>query len=127
MIAPSRPFVPGNSCPRATPRAAPSLHGSPSKPCSGSSRRRSEMRVTFRFVPYDFSEYEPDPEPQASGRFGGPPRESTGIGVLDPPVPPKRPPGPIPDARTSLVWRIAAALLLAGLAVMTFFMLIAGH
>jgi hypothetical protein len=78
-------------------------------------------------MPHDFAEYETEPEPQASGRFGGPPRKFTGTGVLDPPVPPKRPPGPIPAAPTSLVWRIAAALLLAGLAVMTFFLLFAGH
>ena len=76
---------------------------------------------------HEFLEHEPEPEPQASGRFGGPPRKFAGIGVLDPPVPPKRPPGPIPDAPASLVWRIAAALLLAGLGVMTFFMLFAGR
>jgi hypothetical protein len=84
--------------------------------------------VTFRFVPHDFGAYDPEPEPQSSSsRFGGPPRKSTGIGVIDPPVPPKRPPGPIPAAPTSLVWRVAAALLLAGLAVMTFVWLFAGH
>jgi hypothetical protein len=84
--------------------------------------------VTFLFVPHDFAEYDSDPEPQASSaRFGGPPRKFTGIGVVDPPVPPKRPPGPIPAAPTSLLWRIAAALLLAGLAAMTLFLLFARH
>ena len=78
-------------------------------------------------MPYDFAEYEPEPEAQASGRFSGPPSKFTGIGVLDPPVPPKRPPGPIPAAPTSLLWRIAAAVILAALAAMTFLMLFAKH
>jgi hypothetical protein len=84
--------------------------------------------VTFSFMPHEFSEYDQGLEPEASSaRFGGPPRKFTGIGVLDPPRPPKRPPGPIPSAPTSLLWRIAAGLLLAGLAVMTFFLLFARH
>jgi hypothetical protein len=75
-------------------------------------------------VPYEFTEYESEPELQASfARGGGPPRKHTGIGVLDPPVPPRRPPGPIPAAPTSLLWRIAGALLLAGLAVGVFLLL----
>jgi hypothetical protein len=78
-------------------------------------------------MPHDFAEYEPEPEAQASGRFSGPPRKYKGIGVLDPPVPPKRPPGPIPAAPTSLLWRIAAAVILAALAAMTFLMLFAKH
>ena len=72
---------------------------------------------------YDFAEYEPEPEAQASGRFSGPPRKFTGVGVLDPPVPPKRPPGPIPAAPTSLLWRIAAVVILAALAAMTIMLL----
>jgi len=79
-------------------------------------------------MPHDFSEYEPELEPQASSaRGGGPPRKFTGIGVLDPPRPPKRPLGPIPSSPTSLLWRIAATLLLAVIAVMMFFLLFAGH
>jgi hypothetical protein len=78
-------------------------------------------------VPYDFSEYESDLEPQASSARGGPPPKFTGIGVLDPPRPPKRPPGPIPSAPTSPLWRIAAVLLLAGLAAMTLFLLFGRH
>lgn len=75
-------------------------------------------------MPYEFAENEPELEPQASyARSGGPPRKHTGIGVLDPPGPTKRPPGPIPAAPTSLLWRIAAALLLAGLAVTIFLLL----
>jgi len=86
------------------------------------------MGVTFSFMPHDFAEYKPELEPQASSaRGGGPPPKFTGIGVLDPPSPPKRPLGPIPSAPTSLLWRIAAAVLLAGLAAMIFFLLFAGH
>ena len=67
-------------------------------------------------MPYEFAENEFELGPQASAtRGGGPPHKRTGIGVLDP-FPPKRPPGPIPAAPTSLFWLMAAALLLAGLA-----------
>jgi len=48
-----------------------------------------------------------------------------GIGVLDPPVPPKRPPGPIPTVPSSLLFRIFAGVLLAGLAVTILFLLFA--
>jgi hypothetical protein len=75
-------------------------------------------------VAYEFTEYESAPEPQASfARGGSPPRKRTEVGVLDPPVPPKRPPGPIPAAPTSLLWRIVGALLLAALAVGIFLLL----
>jgi hypothetical protein len=75
-------------------------------------------------VPYDFAENEFELEPQASSAHGsGPPRKRTGIGVLDPPLPPKRPPGPIPTIPSSLLFRVLAGLLLAGIAVMTFFLL----
>jgi hypothetical protein len=74
-------------------------------------------------VPYDFAENEYELDPQAaSARGGGPPRKLTGTGVLDPPFPPKRPPGPIP---TSLLFRIFAGLLLAAFAAATLFMLFA--
>jgi len=63
---------------------------------------------------YTFAEWEEEPEAQASpGRTGGPPRKSTGIGVLDPPVPPKKPRGPIPGIPASLLLRIVAGMLLA--------------
>jgi hypothetical protein len=79
-------------------------------------------------MPHDFIEYEPDWEPKASSaRWGGPPRKFTGLGVLDPPRPPKRPFGPIPSAPASILWRIAAALLLAVMAAMMFSLLFAGH
>jgi hypothetical protein len=42
-------------------------------------------------MPYEFAEWDDEPEAQAgSRRAGGPPRKSTGIGVLDPPVPPSK-------------------------------------
>jgi len=79
-------------------------------------------------MPHDFAEYESELEPQASpARGGGPPRKFTGIGVLDPPRAPKRPLGPIPSAPTTLLWRIAAALLLATIAAVIFFLLFAGR
>ena len=82
------------------------------------------MGVTFRFMPHDFAEYEPEMEAQASSARGGePPRKFTGIGVLDPPRPPKRPLGPIPSSPASLLLRVAAALLLAAVAAMMFFLL----
>jgi hypothetical protein len=78
-------------------------------------------------MPQDFAEYEPDSEPKASSvRGGGPPRKFTGLGVLDPPRPLKRPFGPIPSAPTSILWRNAAALLLAVMGAMMFFLLFAG-
>ena len=77
-------------------------------------------------VPYDFveNEYELDPH-ASSARGGGPARKLTGIGVLDPPFPPKRPPGPIPTVPSSLLFRIVAGLVLAGLATALFFLLFA--
>ena len=45
-------------------------------------------------MPYEFRQWEEELEPQpSSARLGGPPRKLTGIGLLDPPGPPKRPPG----------------------------------
>jgi len=79
-------------------------------------------------VPYDFAENEYELDPQASSaRGGGPPRKLTGTGVLDPPFPPKRPPGSIPTVPSSLLFRIFAGLLLAGIAVLTFLLLFVRH
>src|SRR2546430_1477261 len=117
MNAPGNPFAAGNLCRRVMPGAAPFRPGSPWKLSSASSRQFFSYGVAFSTVPYDFAENEFELDPQAaSARGGGPPRKRTGIGVLDPPFPPKRPPGPIPAAPTSLLWRMAAALLLTGLA-----------
>jgi hypothetical protein len=67
-------------------------------------------------MPYRFTEWEQDPEPQASSaRTGGPPRKSTTIGVLDPPIPPRRPPGPIPSIPPSLWSRVLGGIILVGL------------
>jgi hypothetical protein len=75
-------------------------------------------------VPYDFAEYEFELDPQASSaRGGGPPRKRTGVGVVDPPIPPKRPPGPIPTVPSSLLFRVFAGLLLAGLTAAILFLL----
>ena len=77
-------------------------------------------------MPYDFAENEYGLEQQAcSARGGSPPRKLTGIGVLDPPLPPKRPPGPIPTVPSSRLFRIFLGLLLAGMAVITFVLLFA--
>ena len=75
---------------------------------------------------YEFTENDHEFEPQASSaRGGGPPRKLTGAGVLDPPFPAKRPPGPIPATPSSLRFRILAGLLLAGLAAAILFLLFA--
>jgi hypothetical protein len=79
-------------------------------------------------VPYDFAdnEYELDPL-DSSARGGGPPRKFTGIDVVDPPIPPKRPPGSAPTVPSSLFIRILAGLILTGIAVTLFFLLFAKH
>jgi hypothetical protein len=79
-------------------------------------------------VPYDFAENEFELDAQtASARGGGPPRKLAGAGVLDPPFPPRRPPGPVPTVPSFLLFRIFAGLLLAGLAAATLFLLFARH
>jgi len=79
-------------------------------------------------VPYEFTQYEPEPEPLASSAHSGvPPRKLTGIGLLDPPVPPRKPIGPIPRIPASLLLRIVAALLLAGIGVTFFLMFLGRH
>ena len=79
-------------------------------------------------MPYEFAENEFELEPaSSSSRFGGPPRKGTGIGVLDPPVPPKRPPGPIPATPASLFLRILGAVILVGLAAGILFLLFASR
>jgi hypothetical protein len=67
-------------------------------------------------MPYEFRQWEEELEPQPSStRLGGPPRRSTGIGVLDPPGPPKRPPRPLAAQPASFLTRLFAGLILAGL------------
>jgi hypothetical protein len=77
-------------------------------------------------MPYDFQEWEEELEPQtSSARIGGPPRKLTGIGVLDPPGPPKRLPGPFAALPASFLKRLLAALILAGTVLLLFSLLFA--
>lgn len=77
-------------------------------------------------MPYEFREWEQELAPQASSaRLGGPPRKLTGTGVLDPPRPPRRPPGPLATLPASFLKRLLAALILAGLAGLLIFLLFA--
>jgi len=107
-------------------RAEPCRRGSRSKRSSASSRQFFYDGVAFFSVPYDFAENEYELDPQASSaRGGGPPRKLTGAGVLDSPFPPKRPPGRIPTVPSSMMFRILAGAVLAGLATALFFLLFA--
>lgn len=70
---------------------------------------------------YEFAENEFEPEPaSSSARSGGPPRKFTGIGILDLPVPPKRPPA-------SQILRVLGGLLILGLTAGILFLLFARH
>jgi hypothetical protein len=65
---------------------------------------------------YEFIEREDELEAQASSSRGGlPPRKITGVGVLDPPVPPRKPPGPIAPIPASWLVSAFAAIILIGL------------
>lgn len=102
--------------------------GLQSKPFTGSSRQALRGAVPFSAMAFEFTEYDHEPQAQPSfARGGGPPSKFTSAGVLDPPVPPKRPPGPLPMTPASMILRIFAGLLLAGLAVMTFLLLFGKH
>jgi hypothetical protein len=77
-------------------------------------------------MPYDFQEWEEELEPQpSSARIGGPPRKLTGIGVLDPPGPPKKPPGPLAALPAFFLKRLLAGLILAGTVLLLFSLLFA--
>jgi len=72
-------------------------------------------------MPYEFAEHDFELEPaSSSARSGGPPRKFTGIGVLDPPVPSKRPLG-------SPLLGVLAGLLLLGLTAGILFLLLTRH
>jgi hypothetical protein len=76
------------------------------------------LGVAFPLMPHEFTDWEQEPEAQAgSSRRGGPPRKFTGVGVLDPPVPPKRQRGPLPPIPASWLIRILAAIILIGIVV----------
>ena len=69
---------------------------------------------------YKFREWEEEPEPQASsGHSVVPPRTIAGVGVLDPSVPPKKPP--------SVLLRILAGLILIVFIVLIVSMLVPRH
>jgi hypothetical protein len=69
-------------------------------------------------MPHEFTRREEELEPQAGGsRSGRPPSKHTAAGVLDPPVPPRKPLSPIPDIHRSKLFRVLVALILIGLAI----------
>ena len=68
-------------------------------------------------MPYEFTEWDEAPEPQSSSaRSTDPPRKRTGIGILDPPEPPRTPLGPIPAIPWSSLSRGFALLVLVAIA-----------
>jgi len=75
-------------------------------------------------MPYEFREWEKEPEPSAcSARRGGPPLKWAGIGVLDPPGPPKKPPGPLAALPAAFLTRLFAGIILAGMVLFILFVL----
>ena len=71
---------------------------------------------------YEFREFEYEPETQASSAHGGlPPGLWTAAGILDPPMPPRRPPGPIRLFPMARVPRIIGAILLAAIGALMLF------
>jgi hypothetical protein len=69
-------------------------------------------------MPYEFTDREYEPEPQASSSRGGiPPRKITGVGVLEPSVPPKKRPGPLTPIPASWIKRAIAVIILIGILV----------
>jgi len=75
-------------------------------------------------MPYEFQEWEEEPQPEAScARSGGPPRKSIAIGVLDPAGHPKGPSEP--RLLGFFLTRIVAILILAGLALMLLYRFLA--
>jgi len=78
-------------------------------------------------MPYEFSEWEHEPETQtSSSRRGGPPRKATGVGLLDQAVPPKRQ-GPFFPISATMFLRIFAAVLLVGVLVGMFLLVLPRH
>jgi hypothetical protein len=77
--------------------------------------------VRLALMQHQFAEYEDEPQTESSsGRSGGPPPKHTGVGVLDPPVPPKRPVPPLEKPASPWLIRGFAILILAVLALMLF-------
>jgi hypothetical protein len=78
-------------------------------------------------MPYEFNEWEHEPETQTSPlRGGGPPRKMTGVGLLDPSVPPKRQ-GPLLPISAAMFMRIFAAIILVGMLVGMFQLFLPRH
>jgi hypothetical protein len=76
-------------------------------------------------MPYEFTDREYEPEAQASSSRGSvPPRKFTGVGVLDPPVPPKKRPGPLTPIPASWLKRAIAVIILIGVAVIAGMLLV---
>jgi hypothetical protein len=75
---------------------------------------------------YEYTEWDQQPEPEASSsRGGGPPRKNTGIGILDPPLPPtSRNPR---FAATPFLGRIIALVILIVMAVAALLLLSPHH
>jgi hypothetical protein len=78
-------------------------------------------------MPYEFNEWDHEPETQtSSSRGGGPPRKITGVGLLDPTVPPKRQ-GPLLPISAAMLMRIFGAIILVGLLVGIFLLFLRPH
>jgi hypothetical protein len=76
---------------------------------------------------YEFNEWEHEPETQtSSSRGGGPPRKITGVGLLDPSVPPKRQ-SPLLPISAAMFMRIFAVVILAGMLVGMFLLFLPQH
>jgi hypothetical protein len=72
-------------------------------------------------MPYQFTAHEEEPQTQTSSAGSVvPPRKHTGVGVIDPPVPPKRPVPPLDKPPSPWLIRGFAILILAVLALMLF-------
>ena len=83
------------------------------------------MGVALRVMPYESTDRENEPEPQASSSRGGlPPRKIAGVGVLDPPVPPRKRPGPLTPIPASWIKRIFAVIILIGVAIILAMLLV---
>ena len=78
-------------------------------------------------MPYEFGEWEHEPETQTtSSRGGGPPRKTTGVGLLDSAVPPKRQ-RPFFPISAAMLLRIFAAIILLGMLVGMFLLFLPQH